>query len=140
MGADIANHQRIAIGRRARDHLRGNDAAPATLVVDNEGLAQHLGETVANGAGNQIDAAARRHGRDDLDGFRGPGLLGPGKPHGTRRTQDAQCARLHHQAPPIQHASPHSSVLAFSHLASPTGLRQPETWKPASRTARGESV
>ena len=65
--ADVADHQRVAVGRGARDRERADDAAAAALVLDDDRLPERAPEPVGDRAGDEIDAAARLHRRDDLD-------------------------------------------------------------------------
>ena len=65
--ADVADHQRVAVGRGARGGERCDDAAAAALVLDDDRLAEHLAQPLGDGARDEIDAAARLHRRDDLD-------------------------------------------------------------------------
>ena len=77
MRADVAHHQRVAVGRGARRGLRADDAAAAALVLDDDRLAQRLGEALADLRADEVDAAAGLHRRDDLDRLGGIGLRKP---------------------------------------------------------------
>ena len=56
-----ADHQRVAVGRRARRGLRPDDAAAAALVLDHDRLAERLREALADLPRDEVDAAAGLH-------------------------------------------------------------------------------
>jgi hypothetical protein len=81
---DVADHERVAVGRRARGLLAGDRAAAATDVLDHELLVERLAELGADGAADQVEAPAGLGGDDDLDGFCRVGL-GKRRPRPYRR-------------------------------------------------------
>ena len=69
VGGDVAEHQRVAVRRRLGHGLRRDHAAAAGDVLDDERLAQGAAELLGDGAGDEVHAAARLHGGDDLHGL-----------------------------------------------------------------------
>jgi hypothetical protein len=67
MGPDVADHQRIAVGRGARGRERPHDAAATALIVDDDRLSERLRKLLGDGTGDEVDAATRLHRRDDFD-------------------------------------------------------------------------
>ncbi len=65
--ADVADHQRVAIGCRARRGHRPDHSPAAALVLDDDGLSERPAQAVGDGARDQVDATAGLHRRDDLD-------------------------------------------------------------------------
>ena len=66
-GAVVVDQQRVAVGRGACHRFGGNDAAGARLALDDHGLAGGRGNLVGQEAGQEVDAAARWHAKDDAD-------------------------------------------------------------------------
>ena len=66
VGGDVADHQRVAVRLRPRDGLRGDCAAGARDVLDDEGLAQRCAQLVGDQARDEVHATAGRLRRDDL--------------------------------------------------------------------------
>ena len=64
---DVTDHQRVAVGRRARGGERADDSATSALVLDDDRLGKRAPEAVGDRARDEVDAAARLHRRDDLD-------------------------------------------------------------------------
>jgi hypothetical protein len=64
---DVALHQRVAVGRRARGALRGDDAAAPALVVDHDGLVEQPAPALAHRAPDHVAAAAGGHRHDVAD-------------------------------------------------------------------------
>jgi hypothetical protein len=57
-------HERVAVGHRARGHLVGDVAVRAGTIVDHHRLAQRLGELRTDQSREDIGGPTRRH-RDD---------------------------------------------------------------------------
>jgi hypothetical protein len=80
----VREHQGVAVGRRLHDVEPADAAAGAGLVVDDDRLAELLGELLADDAGDDVARPARGEGDDDADrllgvrGERGPGERGGG--------------------------------------------------------------
>ena len=72
--AGLAEHDRVAVGRRLGDRVDAEVAAGAGLVVDDEGPAGGRGDLLAGLAGNDVGAAAGRERHDDADRLGRPGL------------------------------------------------------------------
>ena len=83
--ARAPEHDGVAIGRRLR-HARGADhAAGAADVLDDDLLAQHLGQPLGDNAGEHIGAAAGRKAHHQRDGPVRPTALPENRaPHGSR--------------------------------------------------------
>jgi len=64
--AEARNHQRVAVGRRARDRFLADDAAGAGPILDHERLAQGGTELVRHDAGEQVGGAGGRERYHDL--------------------------------------------------------------------------
>ncbi len=77
MRADVGDHHRVTIWCGTRHTLRDDDAAAAGNVLDNERSIQQFAKLLGHRARNQVDAAARLHGRDDLDGVGRVSFLRP---------------------------------------------------------------
>src|SRR6185369_15791396 len=65
MRDDVAEKERVAVGRRARGHFGGDDHAAARAVIDDHRLAEHLAELGRNLTGAQVGGASRRVGHDE---------------------------------------------------------------------------
>ena len=73
----VVHEQRVAVGRRAREPVRGDDRVAAAHVLDHEGLAELLVELRRELARDLVGRPSRREGNDD--GHRlGRILLGEG--------------------------------------------------------------
>jgi hypothetical protein len=72
-------HQRVAIGRRARGLGGADHAACARLVVDHDRLAERLGQFLAKGARGDVGAGAGGERHDQADWSVRPVRLGPDK-------------------------------------------------------------
>src|SRR5207248_51545 len=68
VGADIAEHQRVAVGLRFRHFLDGQQAIGARLVEHDESLAADLLYAFADDARHNVRGAPRRIRHDDLNG------------------------------------------------------------------------
>src|SRR5947207_484519 len=79
--ADVAHHQRVAVRGSARDRLRGDGAAAARGIFDDDGLVHRAAELVRDRAADQIQAAARLRGNDDLHRLERIGLRAAGRRH-----------------------------------------------------------
>ena len=73
--AGIAEHQHMAVGRRLGDHVGGDDAAGARHVLDDEGLAERVGEFFREQPRQHVGIAAGAGGRDQPHRMGGPGLV-----------------------------------------------------------------
>ncbi len=90
---DIAPQERVPVGGRAR-HVLGRDAAVrAGLVVDDDRLAELVGQALADDARHRIVAAAGRGRHDDRDHLArvGIGRLGNGARHRSAVGNANQC-------------------------------------------------
>ena len=67
---DVAEQQRVAVGRRLGDGVGADHAARAGAVVDDDRLAERLGQRLLHDARIEIDRAARRERHDDADRLR----------------------------------------------------------------------
>jgi DnaK suppressor protein len=67
-GAVAGQLQDVAVGRRARHRLGGDDPAGSRAVVDDELLAEFEGQALGDDARRGIGDAARAVGNDDADG------------------------------------------------------------------------
>ena len=63
--AGVDQQQRVAIGRRRDDRLGAEIAAGAALVLDDEGLAEPLGQPLPDQAAGDVGGAARRERHHD---------------------------------------------------------------------------
>ena len=63
--ADVAQQQRVAVGRRLGHEVGAEVAVGAGLVLDDHGLLERLRQRLADGAGDDVGRAARRVGHDD---------------------------------------------------------------------------
>ncbi len=68
--ADVADHQRVAVGRRARRGHRGDGAAGAAGVLDDERLVERARKLVGHGAADEVEPAARLCRHHDLHRLR----------------------------------------------------------------------
>ena len=59
--------QRVAVGRRAHDHVGAERATGAALVLDVDLLAEFVGEIMRSEAADDVDGTARREGNDEPD-------------------------------------------------------------------------
>ena len=66
----VAEQQRVAVRRGARDRARADGAPAAAAVVDGHGLAESVGQLLRHHARHGIDAAAGRVRHDQRDGAR----------------------------------------------------------------------
>ena len=57
----------VAIGRGLGDHIGADDGVGARLVLEHDGLAERIGNLLADEAGHQIGVAARRVRHDHSD-------------------------------------------------------------------------
>ena len=64
--------EREAVGRRTRQRLQADDAAGAGLVVDDDRVAQRLGQRRLRGARDRVDARAGGVGQDEADALVAP--------------------------------------------------------------------
>ena len=69
-------HEGVAVGRALRHVLGADDAGGAGAVLDDELLLERLAELGGEQARQRVDRAARRVGRDELDGL---GRASPGR-------------------------------------------------------------
>ena len=69
--ADVAEEQRVAVGRAARDELGADLARRAAAVVDDDLLRPHFAELLRDDAAHEVGGARRRERDDDADGARG---------------------------------------------------------------------
>ncbi|MNL39984.1 hypothetical protein D3C87_1622960 [compost metagenome] len=60
MRGHVALHQAVAVRGGLGGHLAGDHPAPAGLVLDHDGLAEHAAPAVRHGAADQVRAAAGR--------------------------------------------------------------------------------
>jgi hypothetical protein len=71
VGGDGIEQQRVAVGLRLGDVVRGDGAGCAAAVADDDRLAECIGKLAANEAGDEIGRATgrhRHHQRDDPAG------------------------------------------------------------------------
>ena len=73
--AGIAEHQHMAVGRRLRHHVGGDDAAGARHVLDDERLAERRGEFLREQPRQHVRIAAGTGGRDQPHRSGRPGLV-----------------------------------------------------------------
>lgn len=64
----------MAVGHRTRGELRGDEGAATAAVVDDNLLAEGLGEFLREAARHDVGGTTRRGGRDEADGFGGVGV------------------------------------------------------------------
>jgi len=86
--------------RGARRRFGSDDAAGARLGFDDDGRAVAVGDVLREYAGQQVDAAARRHRNDDAD--RSCGLRPCRTVHHSAR-QARQCERAGRKAEKLSH-------------------------------------
>jgi hypothetical protein len=77
--AGRAEHQGVAVGRRARDPFRADIAAAAADILDDDGLAPSLGHPVGQDPGERVERGPRRERNDHLDQPRRIPLLRDGR-------------------------------------------------------------
>ncbi len=70
MRGQRAHQDRVAVGRRLRDHVGADVAAGAGLVLHNHRLAPHLGELLRDEAAGDVERSAGRERHDQLHGLR----------------------------------------------------------------------
>ena len=75
VGADGAEHEGGAVGRRPRDALRAGHAAGAADILDHHLLAEDLAHALGHDAPEHVGGTARREGDDHGHGPRRPVLL-----------------------------------------------------------------
>jgi len=103
-----ADHQRVAVGRRAR-HIGGGDiAAHAGPVVDDDGLTPSGVEPFGHGAREQITGRARRIA--DHDGDRPGGIILRHRRHGRDRDGKRQRTRKEANEPGHVNVLPRPTV------------------------------
>ena len=88
--ADRGHHAVVSVGRRLRDHRRGQCRIAAGLGFDHHGLAEVGLHGIGKRAGDDVDDAARREGHQDADGFVGIGL---GRRTARRRERSCRAQR-----------------------------------------------
>jgi hypothetical protein len=119
----------VAVGRRARDVSNADRAARAGAVRHHERLLEMGGEAFAERAQQQIDAAARRIGNDEVDGalgvFRACRAGGE-----TRREQRGGDGPHHHDTSQVVHLASECATAADSRWQRLASL-------PASMAERG---
>ncbi|MCY1514369.1 hypothetical protein D9M68_489030 [compost metagenome] len=76
MRADVAQHQRVAVGRLARDVIRRDGALRARLVDHDDGLAKQFAHLLPDHAGQCVIAAASSSGHDHGDSALGELRMG----------------------------------------------------------------
>jgi hypothetical protein len=79
---------RVAVGRRGGDLLRGDVAAGAGAVLDDDGLPDVLGELLRNDARRRVGAAAGREAHGERDRMGREILLRVERRRGERREQE----------------------------------------------------
>jgi len=67
MGGIGADHQRVAVRGRALDCLRGDDAVSASLVLNDDGLAEIIPQLLRNEARHAVGRAPGRTWEDHAD-------------------------------------------------------------------------
>src|SRR5207247_10391746 len=82
-GAARAEEQGVAVGGRPHYRRGADGAAGAGAVLDDHLLAERFGERRREGAGGDVDVAARRPGYDDAYRAGGEVLGKPRYPEGT---------------------------------------------------------
>ena len=65
--AVLAQQQRVAVGRRLRDHVAGDVAVGARMILDDDRRAEQLGKLLPDDARGDIGCAAGRDRHDQLD-------------------------------------------------------------------------
>ena len=63
----LTEQQRVPVGLRLRDHIAGDVAVGAGVVVDDDGLAEEFGELLAHDARRDIGRTAGDGRYDELD-------------------------------------------------------------------------
>ncbi len=101
VGRDIADHQRVAVGPRARHFLDRDDPGGAGLVLDHHALAERLAQLLGEQPRHHVGQAAGRIGHDDLDRLRRIGSLrgGAGRAERERKCGDEKPAEAPHSVP-----------------------------------------
>ena len=69
--AAVGEEERVAVRRRLRDRRRGDPAARAAAVVDDDGLLPEIGETFLEDAAEDVGPAAGRRRNEHPDRLRG---------------------------------------------------------------------
>ncbi len=99
-----ADEQRVAVGRRARHHLRADAAAGAAAVLHHHRLADRLRNLVADHAADNVGIASGREWHNQMDRPLRIGGEGPAWQHCCCRTEaergDQRAARDRHGGPP----------------------------------------
>ena len=82
----------VAVGRRLRDRVAADDAAPAGAILDHEGLAELSLQRVGERAAENVGGAGRRRGRDQPHQPCRPWRLRPGGADRQRDQTSDECA------------------------------------------------
>ena len=98
---DVGLDQRVTVSRRLGQRIHRDDTGCATTVVDDELLAESLGELYGVVARHEICATARRHRHDEAYRFVREGL-GRGRGHTAQASENdkSNAARQGHVEPP----------------------------------------
>jgi hypothetical protein len=103
----VGEHQRVAVGFRRRGTTRPYGAAGAAAILDDDVLAEHHAQLLAQNAPDHIGRTAGRKGHDELDrphrieaGETGWRLCASGLHAGERREHKGKSA--HHHLPPLK--------------------------------------
>ena len=107
IGGVAAGHddQRVAVGRRGHQRLRGDHAARARPVFDDDGLAPLPGDHIAQRARQDIDPAAGRIGHENMHGLWTETAAAP-----MPRRDATSPPRSSHPRPPATNNAPERAV------------------------------
>ena len=142
----------VAVGRRARRGLPGEDVARTRAVVDDDGLPERARQVVGDEAAHDVGRGARRKRDDDPDRLRRPALRAGGAGRGEHRDRqqrsqgalhDSLLASLSSPARPRARASRPERGAPPSAAIPPGTTRPPRVLRPPPgrrrRGARGRS-
>ena len=129
VGRDVADEQRVAVGRRLRRRLERDVAVRAGPVLDHEALAERLGELLRDDARDDVGGAARAVGHEDPHRLRSDSCPAPRRPQ-RRAMQNSSCGEA-------SSSSSSRAIIADAHrsTSTPTGIRRNGS-RSSRRTAR----
>ena len=112
VGAPLADAERVAVGRRARDTADSDGAAGAGDVLDDHGLAQDLPHAFRHDAADHVGRSARRQRHHHRDRARGIALRVCVRDADKARDQRERQQRSFHGCSPVEFGRAYHAIRA----------------------------
>jgi hypothetical protein len=133
------NQEREPIRGRTRNRLRTNGIIPTRTVVDDDGVAPRLGQSLGDDAGHGVGDAARRDRHDELDraariGLRVRGAAQCGEHADKRGEQHSLAHRTRHRPSPVDALYSPVPFAGRAEVRRARGLRQPHDMRRHTAT------